>query len=177
MVSKIILRRIHSILYEKYWRFFYIMIIPFWQLFKEWKAFESLHTFKYLFFYGRAAQSGAQAGVQIQSQDWGGTQKWFYFFFYLFFFARMQLIPCHKAQLRRGSPYDSKFTYRESFTVLTFLVYPYLTVILVNHNFKGLGHVMSTHVLMFCLPPTLPDPQFFSPSSFSPSVWDYFMHD
>ena len=33
---------------------------------------------------------------------------------------------------------------------------------------------MSTHVLIFHLPPTLPDPQFFSPSSFSPSVWDDF---
>ena len=32
----------------------------------------------------------------------------------------------------------------------------YLTVILVNHNFKGFGHVVSTHL------------KFFAPSSFYP---------
>ena len=104
---------------------------------------------------------GCRSDVRIG----GGTQKWY------FFIAHMQLIPCHhKTQLRRDSPNHSK-------SMETACITSYLTVILVNHNFKGLRHVMSTHVLIFRLPPTLPDPQFFSPSSFSPSVWDYFMHD
>ena len=54
-----------------------------------------------------------------------------------------------------------KVLHRDLFIVLTFLVYlsqtanssitAYLTVILVNQKFKGLRHVMSTHVLIFRL--------------------------
>ena len=120
-------------------------------------------------------------GADLMSGLWR-TQKGF------FFFARMQLIPCHhKSQLRRGLPYQLKKYCTGNHLCLPFLficpkqptvrITAYLTVILVNHNFKGLGHLMSTHVLIFRLPPTLTDPQFFSPSSFSPSVWDYFLHD
>ena len=99
----------------------------------------------------------------------------------LFFFARMQLIQCHhKSRLSRSSPGNHLLCLPFLFICSkqpTARTTAYLSAILVNHNFKGLGHVMSTHVLNFRLPPTLPDPQFFSPSSFSPSVWDYFMHD
>ena len=123
-------------------------------------------------------------GFKSDVMIWGDT-KVIFLFIYLFFFPLMQLIPCHrKSQLRRGSPYHSRSTAQEIiycaylsclFVQPTAHITAYLTVILVNHNFKALRHVLSTHVLIFRLPPTLPDPQFFSPSSCSPSVWNYFM--
>ena len=83
---------------------------------------------------------------------------------------RCQLIPCyHKSQLRRCSLYHSKCTAQG-------IIYcAYLSCLFVLNSQRRACNVYSCFYLLPL--PTLPDPQFFLPSSFSPSVWDYFMHD